>query len=362
MRLKYKVFYLSLITAMLCLGACGKKTAPEPEALTTEAPEPVALPAAETEQIDTEEVSETSETSEPREVKLAYRFASAQEGEALKLSSDIFFDNLSQSDIDFRLQKKNGTVEELKAFTAQQILDFTEEEKETVAATVARLEALCREKEIRLPIPDEIIFVRTTMAEEGDAAAYTHGTQIYLGEWILALMGSKDKSHQHAGVTFLAHELFHCLTRCNPEFRADLYAMIGFTIEPEDYVFPEEVKHLLISNPDVEHFNAHAPFLIHGEEKECVVIYRVSHPFEKAGDDMFALGQVCLVPVDDLSTVYLQEEAENFYDVFGRNTNYVIDPEEAMADNFSYAVVDGANGRDYETPEIIDRILAYLRR
>ena len=37
---------------------------------------------------------------------------------------------------------------------------------------------------------------------------------------------------------------------------------------------------------------------------------------------------------------FAQEEmdAENFIEVFGDNTDYVIDPEECMADNFGYAL------------------------
>ena len=239
------------------------------------------------------------------------------------------------------------------------MLDFTTEEEETVAAVIALFEDRCRQRGIRLPDMEEVIFVRTTMAEEGDAAAYTHGTQVYLGEWILSLMGMEEEGLRLKGATVFAHELFHCITRCNPAFRTDMYDILGFTVEEEDYVFPDEVKRLLISNPDVHH-NAHATFVINGEAKECVVVYGVPGPFEKKGDDMLALGQIWLLPVDDLSEVYLREEADNFDEVFGRNTGYVIDPEETLADNFSYAVIDGLEGRAYENPEIIEKILVYL--
>ena len=68
-----------------------------------------------------------------------------------------------------------------------------------------------------------------------------------------------------------------------------------------------------------------------------------------------------LVPIDDLSTIYSSEEADNFWDVFGNNTDYVIDPEETMADNFSFTIVYGTNAEEYETPEIIEKIDAFLR-
>lgn len=68
-----------------------------------------------------------------------------------------------------------------------------------------------------------------------------------------------------------------------------------------------------------------------------------------------------LVPVDDLSTVYSSEEADNFWEVFGENTDYVVDPEETLADNFCYTIIHGVDGKDYKTPEIIEKIDAYLR-
>jgi hypothetical protein len=46
--------------------------------------------------------------------------------------------------------------------------------------------------------------------------------------------------------------------------------------------------------------------------------------------------------------------------VFGENTDYTIDPEEVLADNFSFAVVYGRDGREYESPWIIDEIFSRL--
>ena len=53
---------------------------------------------------------------------------------------------------------------------------------------------------------------------------------------------------------------------------------------------------------------------------------------------------------------------EAFWQVFGRNTEYVIDPEEVLADNFSYAVMYGEEGMDYKSPQMIRAICDYLRR
>lgn len=70
-----------------------------------------------------------------------------------------------------------------------------------------------------------------------------------------------------------------------------------------------------------------------------------------------------LVPVYGSDTYYTPEQAENFDEVFGTNTDYVVDPEECMADNFGYALTYGMNGptgNGYPNPEIIEGILAIL--
>jgi hypothetical protein len=72
-----------------------------------------------------------------------------------------------------------------------------------------------------------------------------------------------------------------------------------------------------------------------------------------------------LVPIDGSDVYYTPEQTSNFDDVFGKNTDYVIDPEECMADNFAMALMygrKGPQGNGYATPEIINGILDYLEQ
>lgn len=140
-----------------------------------------------------------------------------------------------------------------------------------------------------------------------------------------------------------------------------MYAILGFTVVGEDYDFPSEIRERIISNPDVERHKSYATFDIGGEKRDCVAIFITSRPFEQPGDSFFELGVTGLVPVDDLGTLYTAEDAANFWEVFGRNTDYVIDPEETLADNFAFTIIYGPEGREYESPEIIEAIDALLK-
>jgi hypothetical protein len=296
----------------------------------------------------------------------SYRFADKDEAAELLLSNRAYYENMTQNDLNYRLQELDATLEELEAFAATQTLDFTDEEKAAVDEAMAFITQCCREKGYKLPATDDIVFAKTTMKEESDgAAAYTHGKQIYLGESLFQNHALSVHPHNRLYFrTMVAHELFHCLTRQHPDFRADMYALLGFTVEEEDFDFPREVRDRIISNPDVEHHNSYAAFLIDGEMRDCTLAFVVK-PFQQPGDTFFEglkEGETTgLVPVDDLSTVYTIQDAANFWDVFGKNTNYVIDPEETLAENFSYTIVYPPDNMGFQTPELLAAIDTYLR-
>ena len=292
---------------------------------------------------------------------LGYRFADASEAAELLLGNRDYYDNLTQNDLNFRLQKLDGTLAELEAFAAEQTLDYTDAEKARIDQAMDTIEKNCAEWGYTLPPMDDIVFAKTTMLEECSAGAYTHGTQIYLGERLMKCGFDDDPAFQAYFDTTVAHELFHCLTRNHPDFRAAMYAILGFTVVDDDYVFAPEIRDKIIANPDVGHHNSYATFDINGKMTNCAVVFTTLKPFAEAGDSFFDGMVTGLVPIDDMTTMYTSDDAANFWDVFGRNTDYVVDPEEAMADNFSYIIIYGLDGMEYQTPEIIQAIDELLK-
>lgn len=309
--------------------------------------------------------SEAPAATEAAQQLLPHRFATASEGKEALASNDAYFAGFSQNDLDYRMQKKGATLEEYKAFAVEQVRDFTDEEKALIDKCFNEMADTLEKNGYKLPSLDEVVLVKTTMAEECDAGGYTHGTTIYLGEYVLQMCLAENPQVELDLSEILWHELFHCLTRSNADFRADMYKLIHFTVHDKDYTLPQSVMDYHISNPDVEHHDSSATFRIDGKDVECFTDYVTTKHFEKEGDNFFDSGTTALVPVDGTDSYYTPDQAENFDEVFGRNTDYVIDPEECMADNFSYAMAHGAKGLDgkgYETPEIIEGILEYVSR
>ena len=296
-------------------------------------------------------------------MEIGHRYASADEGRELMLSNEDYYAGFSQNELDYKMSKVGADMEEYKAFAAEQPRDFTEEDRAFVDGCFEEMEDVLEKNGYTLPPLDEIVMIKTTMKEEYGAAAYTHGTQIYIQD---KLLEEATKDEELAGYTkvVLWHELFHCLTRCNPGFRADMYKLIHFTVADKDYAIPPKVFEYHISNPDVEHHNSYATFRIDGKDIDCFTDFITTEHFRKEGDSFFDTATTALIPTDGSDSYYTPEQAENFDEVFGTNTEYVVDPEECMADNFSFAMYFGTEGRDgkgYPNPEIIEGIIDYMK-
>ncbi|MDO4483876.1 MAG: hypothetical protein Q4C54_05425 [Clostridia bacterium] len=298
------------------------------------------------------------------EGSIPHSYLSAEEAADVLRNLDGYYENISLRCLQYFMQDKNPTPEAYIEYSAGQALDFTAEETAAIDAAVASIEQKLTAAGMKLPDNVAVSFAKTTMMEALGAAGYTHGTTVFLGGDALAwYLTAGEESAQELEV-LVAHELFHCLTRNNPEFRKDMYALIHFTVEDEEFVIPEEVRAQMISNPDVGRHDSHALFTINGEQKDCYFVFLTQDAFEQPGDTFFSGMYTGLVDIAD-GTLYHQAEASDFYDVVGRNTAYCEDPEECMATNFSYAVVFGMelpNGGTYPSPEIIEGIIACMQK
>ena len=297
---------------------------------------------------------------------IAHRFASAEEGRELMLSNnENYYDHFSQNELDFKMQKTGATMDEYKAMAAEQVLDFTPWEKSYIDSCIRDMEKALDKNGYMLPDIDEIVFIKTTMQEEPGASGYTHGTQIYLQAEVVSinsvghLIPGFDEYFRH----LIWHELFHCLTRNNPDFREAMYSLVNFTVVDSDFEIPDSVFEYHITNPDVEHHNSYATFIIDGQEIDCFTDFITTMHYEEVHASFMTCSTTALVPIDGTDIYYMPEQASNFDEVFGTNTGYVVDPEECMADNFADAMLYGIEGKDdqgYPNPEIIQGILDYL--
>lgn len=295
----------------------------------------------------------------------SYRFANREEAIQLYLSNEEYFNNFSTYDIQYRTNDINGTIDTLKEFGCKQMREFSDGEKQTLTDAMNEIETILKDNNYHLPSTDEIIFVKSSQKEELGATAYTHGSQIYMDNYIPSLLSSSEKGH-NLGIKILTHELFHCLTRNNSDFRQQMYKLINFTVEDDDFEIPKDIKNISIINPDVEHHNAYATFTINNQKKDCYFLNIAIKPFESKYDKLTSYYKTILIPInktDNDKDYYFIEEADDFWDVMSENTKYVTDPEECMADNFALAIIDGINDPgNYDNPNIIQGIIDIIKK
>ena len=261
-------------------------------------------------------------------------------------------------DIDWRAKKQNASLAELIAMAQDNVRDFTDADKDLVIQAVKFIESRLDKFDCQLPLPPEIIFVNTTMEDEGCAGAYTSGNMIVLNQSCIVYPYIEE---------LIAHELFHCITRHSPEFRQKMYSLIGFTVMDHDIELPERIKLVQMANPDVEHIDNYAEFTINGVKRKCTLITYYTRSWAEASAQQgpstvfFRNVGVALLPLDDMDHPFSISKASDFWNKIGRNTEYVYAAEECLAVNFSMAIVDGPDSI-YETPQLIKSILNAMAR
>ena len=281
-------------------------------------------------------------------------FLTREAGADFLAKPDDFVKTLSPFDRASRMQvgRVVRQAEFLKHVRAQ-VLDWDKAETGKVNALLKKLWP--RMANLKLPWPKTIHLIKTTGKEEGNAA-YTRRNAVILPAGKLK---PKDEKLEH----LLVHEFFHVLSRANPKLSTRLYRIIGYEPFPP-LKFPAELLSRKLTNPD-------APYSRHAIEVErdgrkvkvAPILYARTEKYdEKQGGAFFRylVFRLLVLDVEDLSkamrdadgklALLKPEEAKGFKEKIGRNTGYIIHPEETMADNFVYLVL---GKKDLPNPEIV---------
>lgn len=289
------------------------------------------------------------------QIKLHY--IDAEQARTLLSQEDATTRQWSRFDYEARLGRKGGTRQELIRFIADQARDWSKEDKQRMQEAADTLNSHIKALNLSLSLPQEIRILKTTMAEEGGAGGYTRMDYIVVEEQI-AHMKPQQVSY------LLAHELFHVLTRNHPDFREKMYRLIGFSIAPEEFEVPADLRDVLISNPDVNRFDSYARFRIKGVDRPCAMLIYANKPYE--GGSFFNYLTIGLMPLKDgkaeqqdgKTVIYGIKDAENFFDLVGRNTDYIINPEEILAENFAFLLTRKSVTAN---PELIEKMRQALQ-
>lgn len=290
---------------------------------------------------------------------IRFRFASEEEARDLLGKDDAFTRGWSEFDIVSRLQKTTGTKTELIAFKQKEVRAWTDSEKQVIWKDMLALNQIIRQEGYHLPLPEEIVLVKSTMKDEGNAGGYTQAN------WIALTADLVQKADEKGRRYLLLHELSHILTRNSAEYKKRLYAALGFEIAPNGLEYPEVLLKNRISNPDIAAYDSYGPFTIQGQTENCAMYLYADRPY--TGGRFFEYVKIAFVPYDEQLKakrgkdgqviIYGMEDIEDFAERVGKNTNYIIHPEEILAENF---VLSFLNSPNVPTPELQQRVRKVL--
>ena len=284
-------------------------------------------------------------------------FATAEQGRAVLTQRDDFVERLSPFDRAARLKRDSAVSErEFLSFVGANVADWNAAQSQRVTTALDTVRENFRAS--KLTFPAGIMLIHTTGKEEG-GAAYTRASAIVLPTGVLA---DKDQDL----VQVLSHELFHVISRREPRLRDRLYRSIGFEACPE-FVFPAALADRRITNPDAPRNDHRIKVDFAGQQIWAIpVLYADSAYTSNRGGEFFNYLQFRLALSEpELATRpaggeprFVEVKAlQGFFEQVGRNTQYLIHPEEILADNFAIAIAGKA---DVPTPSVPQQILRIM--
>lgn len=248
--------------------------------------------------------------------------------------NDGHADRFSQFDFNGRFKDtKPHTTADYLAYAGTQMRSWTTEETADIKSHFKAIEEFARANGLKISLPDTVVYIKSTCAEEFGAGGYTRGNGIIIN-------GGENLS-----TSLTAHELFHVITRSNPTLRDKLYENIGFK-KCNPINVTEALKSLNITNPD-------CPVISHSiniDGADMILVLHSKKPY--MGGNVFEADYVAVSlmeledvngvkqpkMVDGLPVLYTLEQKPALFSIIGTNTPYILHPEEVCAEHFAALV------------------------
>jgi hypothetical protein len=274
------------------------------------------------------------------------RFASVEAGREILTRRDEFIAALTPLDRRARMRTDLDVSEkDYMSFLNHCVRAWTPEETNRLAGVFLAI----RDKLVRweLPFPATILLVKTSGEEEFNNC-YTRQNAI--------IFPAAEVAGRPSALNYIIlHELFHVLTRQNPELRKAVYGSIGF--RPINEIdLPEELLRRKITNPDGVHNGWMINLTNQNEALQAVPILLAKgntfNPNEGGANPYDYFRLLVVEPGDAGWVAHLvgghprllrPTEVTGWFEQIGRNTRYTIHPDEILADNFVHLINGNTN-------------------
>ncbi len=260
---------------------------------------------------------------------------------------EYFFDYISMADIEIQIKQnfapntsRKTAVDRYKDFLRKDVMDFSKADLAFIEGVLKEMYQLCNQVSSDI-FPSQLILIKTHGKHYGNSVYYTRENSIVIPADAL------EQQNHNAFLSTMLHELSHIYTRYHPKKKKALYQLIGFeeigTLG--SLQMDNALEEILLLNPDGINF-AQRIQLTKGEEKinAIPIITAKKKNYDPAMPDFFLYldfniyqvkaGKV-LSDKNGKSTIQLAEFPD-FFTQIKDNTQYIIHPDEIIADNFMH--------------------------
>jgi hypothetical protein len=291
---------------------------------------------------------------------------------------DGFFDQISIVDMAIQMKvskdepDRQTMVKKYNAFLRQSVSDWSSVEKKNMAEIFKQAEIMCNKISPQI-WPKDIRLIKIKANHYGRDVYYTRGHNILIPENVF------ERSNLDDQLPIMLHEIFHLISRYNQVIKNDTYRLIGFEKSEKPVVVDPKLAKILLTNPDGVSNNYYLT-LRNGEKSTKIIpmITSKAKSFKQASPAFFDYLSFDLYPVKSVGDQYVTVsdeqgkttldvgETPSFFQQIKDNTQYIIHPDEIIADNFMLAI-QAYDKNEYKnfSPEgrqLIEDILFILKK
>lgn len=264
-----------------------------------------------------------------------------------------FFDQVTVTEMCIQLKKnfpantsRKQVVQEYQNFLKTDVANFTPEEIEFVKSTFEKVKQISNDISPNI-FPNQIELIKTKARHYGPSVYYTRENRIIIPQ------NELERGDPGSFLQVMFHELFHIYSRLNPEAKKALYQLIGFhkiNTSMAELQMTDSLRKRILLNPDGIDFTyaiqlkdtKDNPFQAlpiiaantfgYKPEKTAFFSYLSFNLYRI--EALQGGGFRVVTNADGTSTLSLQTQPD-FFEQIKDNTQYIIHPDEIMADNFT---------------------------
>jgi hypothetical protein len=274
-----------------------------------------------------------------------------------------FFAIIRPLDIALQLQSENNSKKAYRKNLKKEVIKFSQKDKNKISPILFEVENKLERINSNYKLP-QLNLIQSKGKIYGPNTFYTRENSIIIPQAEIENLTENDFSD------IILHEVFHILSRYNPELKKKLYAVIGFNPLTAPLIIEENFNKRILLNPDGINFNYEMSIKTKEESYNVVpIIYSktdspttINSYFENLQFDLFPIrakeGNWYLSNPEEAASLDLKSH-QNFYAQIGRNTKYIIHPDEILADNFILMIND-QNGSGKRGNDILAKMKSIL--